>query len=102
MKSYSYENPTDWFVDAARRKPEAFLLLVAGSALLMRTGRGSETSRLEQMGSSRSKVAQGLSANAREATSQVSQAIGQTSETVSGYVGDMKDRLWDCAATAGQ
>ena len=102
MKSYSYGNPTDWFVDAARRKPEAFLLLAAGWALLMRTGRGSETSRLEQMGSSRSSMAQGLSGNAQEVSGQVSQVLGQASETVSGYVGDMKDRLSDYAATAGQ
>jgi ElaB/YqjD/DUF883 family membrane-anchored ribosome-binding protein len=102
MKSYSYENPTDWFVDTARRKPEAFLLLAAGCALLMRTGRGSQTSRPEQMGSSRSSMAEELRGNAQEARGQVSQALGQASETVSGYVGDMKDRLSDYAATAGQ
>jgi hypothetical protein len=102
MKSYSYGNPTDWLVDAARRKPEAFLLLAAGCALLMRTGGGFKISRLEQMGPNRSSIAEGLSENAREATGQASHAMGQASETVSGYVGDMKNRLSDYAATAGQ
>jgi ElaB/YqjD/DUF883 family membrane-anchored ribosome-binding protein len=102
MKSYSYGNPTDWFVDAAWRKPEAFLLLAAGCALLMRTGRGSGISRPEQMGSSRSSMAQGLSGSAQEARGQVSQTLGQASEAGSGYVDDMKDRLSDYAATAGQ
>ena len=102
MKSYSYGNPTDWLMDAAWRKPEAFLLLAASCALLMRTGGGFKTSRLEQTGPSRSSMAQGLSENAREATGQVSHTVSQASETVSGYVGDMKDRLSDYAATAGQ
>jgi len=102
MKSYSYENPTDWLVDAARRKPEAFLLLAAGCALLMRTGRGSETSGVEQMGASRSNMTQGSSGNVQEAPGHVSQVLGQANATVSGYVGDMKDRLSDYAATAGQ
>jgi ElaB/YqjD/DUF883 family membrane-anchored ribosome-binding protein len=102
MKSYSYGNPTDWLVDAARRKPEAFLLLAAGCALLMRTGGGFKISRLEQTGPNRSSIAEGLSENAREATGQASHAMGQASEMVSGYVGDMKNRLSDYAATAGE
>jgi hypothetical protein len=102
MKSYSYGNPTDWLADVAWRKPEAFLLLAAGCALLMRTGGGFKTSRLEQTGPSRPSMAQGLSENAREATGQASHAVDQASETVSKYVGDMQDRLSDYAATAGQ
>jgi hypothetical protein len=102
MKSYSYGNQTDWLADVAWRKPEAFLLLAAGCALLMRTGGGFKTSRLEHTGPSRPSMAQGLSENAREATGQASHAVDQTSETASRYVGDMQDRLSDYAATAGQ
>jgi ElaB/YqjD/DUF883 family membrane-anchored ribosome-binding protein len=102
MKSHSYGNPTDRLVDAAWRKPEAFLLLAAGCALLMRTGGGFKTSRLEQTGPSRSGMAEGLSETASEATGQASQALGQGSETVASYLGDLKDRISDYAASAGQ
>ena len=36
--SNSYGQPVDWLVGTAKRNPEAFLVLAAGAALLLRSG----------------------------------------------------------------
>src|SRR3712207_2055958 len=48
----AYRRPGDWLVGTARRNPEAFLVLAAGLALLMRSGwRGSGSYDAETYGS---------------------------------------------------
>jgi hypothetical protein len=43
QQSDVYTRAGDWLVSTARRKPEALLLMAAGCALLMRSGRRSPT-----------------------------------------------------------
>jgi vacuolar-type H+-ATPase subunit H len=97
MKPYANANVTDWLGDAARRNPEAVLLMAAGCALLMRTGRGAIVRAADQTGTIRSSEPFGLSESVRQASGKVSQSVRDAREKVSDYAGDIGERLSDTA-----
>jgi hypothetical protein len=102
----SYSQAGDWVMSTARRNPEALLLLAAGCALLMRSGRGSSrraaaparypdrdyspASRGYSSASETSSVRQGLSRSAEKATDYATKATD--------YATDIKDRVTDTAS----
>jgi hypothetical protein len=96
-----YARTSDWLMDAARRKPEALLLLAAGCALLMRTSR-------RPGDSAPSRVAMGDPGHdGREPTRATSMSSGpsrlregfnETAETAADYASDLKDKVTDVAS----
>jgi ElaB/YqjD/DUF883 family membrane-anchored ribosome-binding protein len=97
MKPYANANVTDWLGDAARRNPEALLLMAAGCALLMRTDRGAIVRVAGQTGTIRSSEPFGLSESVRHASDKVSRTVRDASEKVSDYAGDLGERISDTA-----
>jgi hypothetical protein len=92
--SDTYSQASEWLVGTARRNPEALLLLAAGCALLMRSGRGG----------SRSKPAipdrehdRSYAAAARP--SGVRQELSHTAEKAADYASDIKDRVSETASS---
>jgi hypothetical protein len=93
----------DWLAGAARRNPEALLLLAAGACLLMRS-RGSSSSRSparsqyrdidhgQQAGSGRS------SSSAGRTASSVREGISRAADSAADYASDIKERVSDTAS----
>jgi hypothetical protein len=85
----------DWLVGTARRNPEALLLLAAGCALLMRSGRGSSRSKASALrreddrsygpASASSRISHELSHTAGKATDYATEIKDKVSETASSY-----------------
>jgi hypothetical protein len=108
----SYSQAGDWVMGAARRNPEALLLLAAGCALLMRSGRG--TSRRataparypEDRGyspvSDVPSVRQGLSRTAEKATGHASDIKDRVSDTASAYAESISDFAADARRTVSE
>jgi gas vesicle protein len=89
----SYAQAGDWVMGAARRNPEALLLLAAGCALLMRSGRGTSRSAAP---SARYSEDRGYSPVSDVST--VRQGISRTAEKATDYASDIKDRVTDTAS----
>jgi hypothetical protein len=90
-----YSQAGDWLVGTARRNPEALLLLAAGAALLMRSGRQRPpapgyTGEAERAPSYASQPNHGAEAMRRTAR--------QAGETVAGYAADMRNQVVDTAS----
>ena len=93
----------DWLAGAARRNPEALLLLAAGACLLMRS-RGSSSSRSparsqyrdidhgQQAGSSRT------SSSAGRTASNLREGISRAADSAADYASDIKERVSDTAS----
>ena len=105
MSRYSSTDATsqagDWLAGAARRNPEALLLLAAGCCLLMRS-RGSSFSRLPsrsrygefeqgQSGSNR------VSSDAGRVTSNLRGGLSRATESAGDYASDIGERVSDTA-----
>ena len=107
----SYGHPVDWLLDATKRNPEAFLVLAAGAALLMR-GRRSSTNRVPdyyrrmrqghewQNGISRPGAADDVRQSAREYGSSVSDTTDRSAGSASGYASAASDAVRSYASTA--
>jgi hypothetical protein len=113
-----YSRTSDWFLDAARRKPEALLLLVAGCALLMRTGRrpgdsvppraamgdqghdGREPTRATSMSSGPSRLREGFNEAAETAADYAGDLKDKVTHAASGYIATVADTVSDYADTA--
>jgi ElaB/YqjD/DUF883 family membrane-anchored ribosome-binding protein len=95
-----FSRASQWLADAARSQPEALLLMAAGCALLMRTGRGSVDSVAARMsqgryrGSARFQSATRLRDNVRD-------TVNETAEQVGSYAGDMAKRMGASARDYG-
>jgi len=93
----------DWLAGAARRNPEALLLLAAGACLLMRS-RGSSSSRSpvrsqypaidhgQPSGSGR------IASNASRTASDVREGVSRAADSVADYASDIKERVSDTAS----
>ena len=93
----------DWLAGAARRNPEALLLLAAGACLLMRS-RGSSSSRSparsqyrdidhgQQAGSGRT------SSSAGRTASNLREGISRAADSAADYASDIKERVSDTAS----
>ena len=93
----------DWLAGAARRNPEALLLLAAGACLLMRS-RGSSSSRSparsqyrdidygQQAGSGRT------SSSAARTASNLREGISRAADSAADYASDIKERVSDTAS----
>jgi gas vesicle protein len=95
----SYAQASDWVMGTARRNPEALLLLAAGCALLMRSGRGSSrraATPARYPDRDYSPVSRGYSPASE--TSSVSQGLSRTAEKATDYASDIKDRVTDTAS----
>lgn len=88
----------DWLVDTVRRKPEALLLMAAGCALLMRSGRrrpvGSIAAGMAASNQSRRGWSPGGSPS-----SGLGESLGRAADTVSGYAGEVADKVSGTAKT---
>ncbi len=85
-----YTRTGDWLVDTVRRKPEALLLLVAGCALLMRSGRrpvGSIAARMATSDQGRREPHR--TAGRSPSSSHLREGAGQAAE----YAGDVADKV---------
>jgi hypothetical protein len=95
-----YARTGDWLVDTMRRKPEALLLLAAGCALMMRTGRGSSSSGRGERGYSGDTYGDpSRTPGGRSSVSSVTGGLNQAAESAAEYVGDIKDRVADAASS---
>jgi gas vesicle protein len=95
----SYSQAGDWVMNTARRNPEALLLLAAGCALLMRSGRGSSrraAAPARYPDRDYSPVSRGYSSASE--TSSVRQGLSRTAEKATDYATDIKDRVADTAS----
>jgi hypothetical protein len=93
----------DWLAGAARRNPEALLLLAAGACLLMRS-RGSSSSRSpvrsqyrdidhgQQAGSGH------ISSSAGRTASNLREGISRAADSAADYASDIKERVSDTAS----
>ena len=96
----SYETTGDWLLGAARRNPEALLVIAAGCALLLRKGSGfmSNSSSYENTyDDSDGDEEEGFDGSQRQ-----SQSRSAVRETISGateYVSDVSGRVFDAASS---
>ena len=108
----SYGQPMDWLMATAKRNPEAFLVMAAGAALLMR-GRGSSPNRAlnyRQMrnwqgsgGQSEASVpgtADNMRQSARGYASTVSDTTNRAAGAASEYASAASDAVRSYASTA--
>ncbi len=95
----------DWLISAARRKPEAFLLLAAGAALLARGGlnaganAGRSNSRPRSPGydqPERQPMHEGRDSSSMRAGSSM---LGEGLQQATDYASDVKDRVADTAGS---
>jgi hypothetical protein len=92
----------EWLMDAARRRPEALLLMAAGCALLMRPGgtRGvdSVARRMSMSGQQRHQPGRGAGGSRSrmgEDVSRVGENLGAAAQSAADYAGDMAGRVGD-------
>jgi hypothetical protein len=87
-----YSQAADWVVNTARRKPEALLLLVAGCALMMRSGgsvMGSRTSGSDDV--------YGRASWQDETADEARKQSSRAAEGARRYAGDLRDRVAESA-----
>jgi hypothetical protein len=96
-----YSRTSDWLMDAARRKPEALLLLAAGCALLMRTGRrpGDSAPPRAAMGDQGHDGREPTRATSMPSRpSRLREGFNEAAETAADYAGDLRDKVTDAAS----
>lgn len=86
-----YPRTGNWLADTARRKPEALLLMAAGCALLLRSGRRPAGSMAQRMAMGDQSRREPNDAGARSASSRAREGLHQAAETVSTYAGNVGD-----------
>jgi hypothetical protein len=107
MSRYSeidtYSQAGDWLAGAARRNPEALLLLAAGACLLMR-GRGASSSRVSsrspygEVAQSQQSGSAGMSSSAGRMSSNLRDGLSRAADTATDYAAQIKDRVSDTAS----
>lgn len=107
MSRYSdidtYSQAGDWLAGAARRNPEALLLLAAGACLLMR-GRGASSSRAQsripygEVAQSQQAGSAGMSSNAGRVSSNLRDGLSRAADTATDYAAQIKDRVSETAS----
>jgi ElaB/YqjD/DUF883 family membrane-anchored ribosome-binding protein len=96
-----YSRTGDWFMDAARRKPEALLLLAAGCALLMRTSRrpvGWVPPRMAMGDQGHDRRESTRATSMPSGSSRLRGGFNEAAETAAEYAGDLKDKVADAAS----
>ena len=83
----------NWLMGTARRNPEGLLLLAAGCALVMRSGRGSSG------GNNRRSNLGEVSRNVSDASSGLRKGLSDTAEMATDYASDLKDRASNVAGS---
>jgi len=102
--SDGYSQASDWLIGTVKRNPEGFLLLAAGCALMMRSGRssGSQESRSDG-GHSREQWARQYDSSYRPGSnggsSNVGERFSQTARDAADYASEVKDRVADTAGS---
>lgn len=97
--------PGEWLIGSVRRNPEAFLVLAAGCALLLRGGRSYW--RRHSMENYRGASMEVYGTDDRAETGQsrrgrieaVREGLSEAAESAGDYVETMKDRVYDTAST---
>jgi hypothetical protein len=107
LEADTYSQTGDWLMTTARRNPEALLLLAAGCALLMRSGRGTPSKAPQRRQYSEYagyEAEAGPSYRPAKDTvaSKAGDAISRAGETASEYASDMKDRISETAGSYAQ
>jgi hypothetical protein len=107
MSRYSntdtYSQAGDWLAGAARRNPEALLLLAAGCCLLMRS-RGISSSRAASPGryggmeQGHQSVSDRLSSGAGRTASNVRDGLSRAADGATDYASEIKDRVSETAS----
>ena len=107
MSRYSdidtYSQAGDWLAGAARRNPEALLLLAAGACLLMR-GRGASSSRASsrrpygEVAQSQQSGSAGMSSSAGRVSSNLRDGLSRAADTATDYAAQIKDRVSETAS----
>lgn len=111
-ESRSYGDTGDWLLGTVRRNPEAFLVLAAGAALLLRGGARAYRGRpaMERYRGSSMEVyrddstaenggrRRGRMRAVRESLSDVAETAGEYASEVGEYASDVKDRVYDTAS----
>ena len=107
MSRYSeidtYSQAGDWLAGAARRNPEALLLLAAGACLLMR-GRGASSSRASsrrpygEVAQSQQPSSGGMSSSAGRVSSNLRDGLSRAADTATDYAAQIKDRVSETAS----
>ena len=107
MSRYSdidtYSQAGDWLAGAARRNPEALLLLAAGACLLMR-GRGASSSPAQsripygEVAQSQQAGSAGMSSNAGRVSSNLRDGLSRAADTATDYAAQIKDRVSETAS----
>ena len=92
----------DWLAGAARRNPEALLLLAAGACLLMRS-RGSSSSRSPARSQYRDidhgqQAGSGRTSSAGRTASNLRDGISRAADSAADYASDIKERVSDTAS----
>jgi hypothetical protein len=97
-----YSRTSDWFMDAARRKPEALLLLAAGCALLLRTSRRSVGSVPPRMAMGDHQGHDGQeptrATSMSSGPSRLREGFNEAAGTAADYAGDLKDKVTNAAS----
>jgi hypothetical protein len=100
---YSYRSTGDWVIQSAKRNPEAFLVLAAGCALLLRTGRNGWAGMHRPEPYDEDDFAPSYGEKSRRTTARrkgrVSEAMGSASETISSATGQVRDTVGSYAST---
>jgi hypothetical protein len=86
----------EWLMGAVARNPEGLLLLAAGAALLMRSGRGQSRRRSYADTVSESRDDRHTFAN-REATTGLGERVGEAARRAGEYVSEATDRVSETA-----
>jgi len=107
MSRYSdidtYSQAGDWLAGAARRNPEALLLLAAGACLLMRS-RGASSSRAPsrspygEVAQSQQAGSAGMSSSAGRVSSNLRDGLSRAADTATDYAAQIKDRVSETAS----
>jgi len=103
--SDGYSQASDWLIGTVKRNPEGFLLLAAGCALMMRSGRTSgavESPSGSGHSGGQQRGGQYAAYNNRSSNGggpAVGEKISQTARDAADYASDVKDRVADTASS---
>ena len=91
---------SDWFVSAVKSHPEGLLLLAAGCALLLRSGKSSAQSHYPGNAVNRERPGSSHSSSGRQESmaSGMADSVSQTAESARGYASDLGKTVSDKAS----
>lgn len=101
MSRYSETDTTsqagDWLMGAARRNPEALLLLAAGACLLMRSGESGATRTMVRSRSNANERDYASDAGQRARSAPMREGVSRAADTAADYASEVKERVADTA-----